>query len=67
MHIRQLLLFKIRGESNRSISRLSGIYCNPINVYVHLQKVNPMKLLESQTTDRWQNCSQALARRIWIL
>ncbi len=38
MQIRQLLQLKIRGESNRSISRLLGIHRNTINEYVRLLK-----------------------------
>ena len=38
MQIRQLLHLKIRGESNRSISRLLGIHRNTINEYVRQLK-----------------------------
>ncbi len=38
MNIRQLLQLKARGESNRSISRLTGVHRNTINEYIRLLK-----------------------------
>lgn len=40
MNIRQLLQLKLKGESNRSVSRLIGVHRNTVNEYVHLLRAS---------------------------
>lgn len=51
MEIRQLLLLKEKGESNRSCEKFLGIHRNTINHYVRLFKASGLTYVELLTQD----------------
>ena len=48
MDVRQIIQLKIRGESNRSVSKITGIHRNTVNTYVRLLEGIDKPLAELQ-------------------